>query len=219
MQHLHEELFELNNHLLEMSRLVENSISHSVRSVIHRDRELALIVFADEAKVNTLEILIDEIAIRLLALQQPMAIDLRFVTMSMKINNNLERMGDIAVNIAECAISLLTMPHWKPEVDVPYMAQLAQDMIHNSIDAFLRKDADLAMQVLKSDDAVDDLRDDMYTQLVAFMEKDSGRIHPGIEYMFIARGLERLADHATNIAEDVLFFVRGIEVRHHVKSF
>jgi len=215
LEHLREELDALNNGLLEMSSLVEDSIARSVNAVVNRDKDEALTVFHNEAQINRLEIQIDNIAIRLLALQQPVAVDLRFVTMSIKINNNLERMGDIAVNIGECALSLLNMPAIKPRIDIPYMAKLAQDMIRNSIDAFVRKDAELARKVLQSDDAVDKMRDDMYAEIVRFMEADSSRVHPGIEHLFVARGLERLADHATNIAEDVLFFVQGVDVRHH----
>ncbi|MBN1568384.1 MAG: phosphate signaling complex protein PhoU [Acidobacteria bacterium] len=217
MEHLREELEELNNRLLEMSGLVEDSIVRSVNAVVNRDNEQVLTVFNNEARINKLEIQIDNLAIRLLALQQPVAIDLRFVTMSIKINNNLERMGDIAVNIAECAHSLLGMPAIKPHIDIPYMAKLAQDMIRSSIDAFVRKDAELARTVLRSDDAVDKLRDEMYADIVKFMEEAPSRVHPGIDYLFVARGLERLADHATNIAEDVLFFVQGVDVRHHAE--
>jgi phosphate transport system protein len=217
LQHLREELDELNNRLLEMSGLVEDSIARSVNAVVHRDDQAAAAVFQNESRINQLEIQIDNLAISLLALQQPMAVDLRFVTMSIKINNNLERMGDIAVNIAECALSLLTSPPLRPRVDIPYMAKLAQDMIRNSIDAFVRRDAELARSVLRSDDAVDHLRDEMYAEVVKFMEEDPRRVHPGIDHIFVARGLERLADHATNIAEDVLFFVQGIDVRHHAE--
>jgi phosphate transport system protein len=217
LQHLREELDELNNRLLEMSGLVEDSIARSVNAVVHRDDQAAAAVFQNESRINQLEIQIDNLAISLLALQQPMAVDLRFVTMSIKINNNLERMGDIAVNIAECALSLLTLPPLRPRVDIPYMAKLAQDMIRNSIDAFVRRDAELARSVLRSDDAVDHLRDEMYAEVVKFMEEDPHRVHPGIDHIFVARGLERLADHATNIAEDVLFFVQGIDVRHHAE--
>ena len=217
MEHLREELDELNRQLLEMSGLVEDSIARSVNAVVNRDNDEALAVFHNESRINKLEIQIDNIAIRLLALQQPVAVDLRFVTMSIKINNNLERMGDIAVNIAECAHSLLGMPAVKPRIDIPHMAKLAQDMIRSSIDAFVRKDADLARKVLQSDDAVDRLRDEMYAEIVRFMEEESIRVHPGIEHLFVARGLERLADHATNIAEDVLFFVQGVDVRHHAE--
>ena len=217
MEHLREELDLLNNRLIEMSRLVETSISQSVEAVVDRNSEAAAAVFQNESRINQMEIEIDGIAIRLLALQQPVAVDLRFVTMAIKINNNLERMGDIAVNIAENAFSVLSMPPLMPRIDILHMACLAQDMIRNSISAFVNKDTDLARNVLKSDDAVDILRDEMYTEIVAFMEKDPNIIHPGIDHIFIARGLERLADHATNIAEDVLFCVQGVDVRHNAE--
>lgn len=214
MRHFEEELEELNDRLLEMSGLVEDSIRRSVNAVINREGESAQTVFQNETRINQLEILVDDIAISLLALQQPMAIDLRFITMAIKINNNLERMGDIAVNIAERAISLLSQTQMMPRIDIPYMASLSQEMIRKSLDAFVRKDIELARNVLMSDDAVDDLRDSIYGAIVKFMEEDSRRIHAGIDYLFIARGLERLADHATNIAEDVLFYVQGVDVRH-----
>ena len=155
MEHFREELDELNAQLLEMSRLVEDSIARSVNSVINRDSEAAAAVLGNETRINQLEIQIDNLAFQMLALQQPVAVDLRFVTMSMKINNNLERMGDIAVNISERALSLLNMKPMMPKMDIPYMAKLAQDMIRDSIDAFLRKDTELARRVLQSDDAVD----------------------------------------------------------------
>jgi phosphate transport system protein len=215
LEHLREELEELNRQLLEMSCLVVGSISQSVNAVINCDKEAVETVFRNEGQINQLEIVIDNLAFQLLALQQPVAIDLRFVTMSMKINNNLERMGDIAFNIAERALSLMSMKQRNPKIDISYMAKLAQSMIQDSIEAFIKKDSDLAQLVLKSDDAVDQLRDQMYQDILDFMEADSHMIHPGIDYIFIARGLERLADHATNIAEDVLFFVQGVDVRHH----
>ena len=215
MRHFLEELEELNNRLLEMSGLVEESICRSVAAVVDHDAQAAQTVFQNETRINQAEIQIDNIAIGLLALQQPMAVDLRFVTMAIKINNNLERMGDIAVTIAERSISLLNDLSQKPRIDVPHMAKLAQDMIRNSLDAFVRKDVELARNVLMSDDAVDEMRDQIYAEIVKYMEADPRRIHTGIDYMFIARSLERLADHATNIAEDVLFFVQGVDVRHH----
>jgi phosphate transport system protein len=215
LEHFREELEALNRLLLEMNSLVEDSIARSVHSVIDRDSDAALAVFEKESRINQLEIEIDSESFQLLALQQPMAVDLRFIMMAMKINNNLERMGDIAVNIAESALSLQQMHAPAVHVDIPHMAQLAQDMIRNSMDAFVRRDVELARKVLKSDDAVDRMRDAMYFEIKNYIEKDASRIHAGLEYLFIARGLERLADHATNISEDVLFFVQGIEVRHH----
>jgi phosphate transport system protein len=218
LQHLQEELDELNRRLLEMGGLVEEAIYRSVCVVVDQDEPSAQVVFRNEARINQLEISIDNAAIGLLALQQPMAADLRFVTMAIKINNNLERMGDIAVNITFRGVSLLNQTLQKPRIDVPRMAKMAQEMIRKSLDAFVRRDAELARDVLKSDDAVDLLRDEIYSAIVKFMEADPQRIHPGIDYIFIARGLERLADHATNIAEDVLFFVQGVDVRHHAEE-
>ena len=215
MDHLREELEELRDKLLGMSSLVESSINLSVEAVIHRNIGAIATVFRNESAVNRMELLIDKIALRLLALQQPMAVDLRFIMMVIKINNNLERMGDIALNITQYAMSLAETLKPAPRVDIPHMANLAQEMIQNSIDAFVRRDAELARKVLRSDDEVDALRDRMYSEIRKYIEEDSSRVHPGLEYLFIARGLERLADHATNIAEDVLFFIQGIDVRHH----
>jgi phosphate transport system protein len=219
LEHFREELDELNKLLLEMNCLVDDSISRSVQAVIGRDSDAAIAVFEKESRINQLEIEIDSVSFQLLALQQPMAVDLRFIMMAMKINNNLERMGDIAVNIAESALALQRMPNDTAlHADIPLMAQLAQDMIRDSMDAFIRRDVELARKVLKSDDAVDRMRDAMYFEIKKYIEEDASRIHPGLEYLLIARGLERMADHATNIAEDVLFFVQGIEVRHHFEQ-
>ena len=215
MDYLREELKELRNKLLDMSRLVESSINLSVEAVILRNNDAIKTVLSNESTINQMELVIDEIALRLLALQQPVAVDLRFTMMAIKINNNLERMGDIAHNIAQYALSLLEMSKPVPRVDIPLMARLAQNMIKDSLDAFVRRDVELARKVLRSDDEVDALRDRMYSEIRKYMEEDSSRVHPGLEYLFIARGLERLADHATNIAEDVLFFVQGVDVRHN----
>jgi len=218
MDHLRKELEELRNKLLDMSSLVESSIALSVAAVIYRDDDAISTVFRNESVINRMELLIDKIALRLLALQQPVAVDLRFIMMVIKINNNLERMGDIALNITQYAMSLVEASKPAPRVDIPHMAKLAQEMIQNSLDAFVRRDVELAQKVLKSDDEVDALRDRMYSEIRKYIEEDSSRVHPGLEYLFIARGLERLADHATNIAEDVLFFVQGVDVRHNAAA-
>jgi phosphate transport system protein len=218
VEHFFEELKALHYMLIEMNNLVADSISRSVQSIISRDREAAETVLQNEFKIDKLEIEIDAAAFKLLALQQPMAVDLRFILMVMKINNNLERMGDIAVNIARRALELQAMSDSSMQIDIFNLSQSAQEMIRNSMNAFILRDVELAKKVLKSDDAVDRLRDAMYSEIKAYIEEDSRRIHPGLEYLFIARGLERLADHATNIAEDVLFFVQGIEVRHHFEE-
>jgi phosphate transport system protein len=215
LRHFQEELEHLRVRLLEMSGLVEDSIHRSIQSLTEKDEAQAQQVLRNEAKINRMEIEIDDLATSLLALQQPMATDLRFITAAIKINNDLERMGDIAVNIAKRSLSVMLEPLITPLIDIPHLADLAESMIRKSLDAFVKKDAELARSVLLSDDIVDELRDSIYEELVAYMEKDPPSIRQGINLMAIARSLERLADHATNIAEDVLFLVQGVEVRHH----
>lgn len=215
MKHFQEELGDLKHRLLEMGGLVESAIYRSVLAVVEKDAEQAQQVLKNEARINQIEIEIDEFATRLLATQQPMAADLRFLTAAIKINSDLERMGDLAVNIVERALSLMHEPVIRPAIDIPQMAKLTESMVRKSLDSFVRGDADLARTVLLSDDAVDDLRDSIYEELLSFMQKDPSNVRPGVNLMFVARSLERLADHATNIAEDVLFLVQGVEVRHH----
>ncbi len=204
--------------LLEMSGLVEDSIYRSVASLAQKDEQQAQQVIQNEDKINRLEIEIDDLAVGLLALQQPMASDLRLITAAIKINNDLERMGDIAVNIVERALYLMQEPLIKPLIDIPRMANLVQSMVRKALDAFVKRDADLARNVLLSDDTVDELRDSVYEELIAFMERDPKTVRQAVNLMFIARSLERLADHATNIAEDVLFLVQGVDVRHHAET-
>ena len=217
MKHFQEELEDLKGRLLEMGGLVESAVYRSVLAVVEKDGEQAQQVLKNEARVNQMEIEIDELATRLLALQQPMATDLRFLTAAIKINNDLERMGDLAVNIVERSLALMREPVIMPVIDIPRMAKLAESMVRKSLDSFVRGDAELARNVLLSDDAVDDLRDTIYEELLRFMQKDPANVRPGVNFMFVARSLERLADHATNIAEDVLFLVQGVEVRHHAE--
>jgi len=201
-----------------MSGLVEDAVYRSVLSLTDKDEQQARQVLTNEAKINRMEIEIDALATELLALQQPTATDMRFLTSAIKINNDLERMGDLAVNIVERALYLMHEPLMKPSIDIPHMANLVQSMIRKSLDAFVKKDADLARSVLVSDDAVDDLRDSIYEELINYMEKDPQMVRQGVNLMFVARNLERLADHATNIAEDVLFLVQGVDVRHHAEA-
>ena len=217
MRHFLEELEELQQRLLEMGGLVESAIYNSVLSLSERDEARARQVLNNEARINQMEIAIDDCAVRLLALQQPMARDLRFLTAAIKINSDLERMGDLAVNIVERALSLMKQPPVKPLIDIPQLARLAESMVRRSLDAFVRRDAELARQVLLSDDAVDDLRDAIYQELVGFMERDPSTVSRSLDLIFVARNLERIADHATNIAEDVLFLVQGVDVRHHAE--
>jgi phosphate transport system protein len=217
VRHLAEELEALKNRLLEMGGLVESAIYRSIAAVVEGNTEQAQEVLRNEARINQMEIEIDDLATRLLATQQPMAGDLRFLTAAIKINNDLERMGDLAVNIVERALALRRAPAARPDIDIPQMARLTESMIGKSLDAFVRSDAELARSVLLSDDTVDDLRDSIYEELINFMRQTPDHVRPGVNLMFVARNLERLADHATNIAEDVLFLVQGVDVRHHAE--
>lgn len=206
---------QLKNRLLQMSSLVEAGIERSVYAVVKKDRRAAEEVFENESRINAIELEIDGLAIKLLALHQPMAINLRFIIAALKINTNLERMGDLSVNIAHTARSLIDAPSIEPPIDIPLMAGLVQSMVRKSLDAFVARDADLALSVLVSDDAVDSLRTACYLHLVSFMQNDPGNIRQALNLLAVARTLERLADHSTNIAEHVLFYVKGIDVRHN----
>ncbi|MGA2040580.1 MAG: phosphate signaling complex protein PhoU [Bryobacteraceae bacterium] len=218
MLHFREELEELQSKLLEMGGLVEAAIHNSVMALVDRDEDKAKEVMWNEALVNQKEIEIDEMATRMLALFQPMARDLRFITAVIKINNDLERMGDLAVNITERALTLMREPAVKPLIDIPRIADLAESMVHRALDAFAKHDAEMARDVLLADDAVDRLRDAVYDELLTFMQEERSTINRAVSLMFIAQNLERIADHSTNIAEDVLFAVKGIDVRHHAET-
>jgi len=210
------ELGELHELLLQMGALVESSIRRSVQSLVERDKELAKAVMRDEPRINQMQVEIDAKTTRLLALQQPVAKDLRFLMATLKINTDLERMGDLAVNIAERAIALSHLPPVKPLIDIPKMAALVQGMLLKSLDAFVKVDGDLAQSILPSDDEVDRLRDSVYQELVELMQRDPVVVPVAVDLIFVARNLERIADHATNIAEDVVFLAKGIDVRHHM---
>ena len=218
MLHFREELEELQSKLLEMGGLVEAAIHNSIYALVERDEDRAKEVMWGEAQINQKEIEIDELATRLLALFQPMARDLRFITAVIKMNNDLERMGDLAVNITERALTLMKEPVLRPLIDIPRMAELSEGMVRRSLDAFARGDAEMARDVLLADDEVDRLRDAVYNELTQFMQEERTTINRAIALMFIAQNLERIADHATNIAEDVLFLVKGIDVRHHAET-
>jgi len=218
VRHFEQELEELKGKLLEMSALVESAVQRSVSAVTQKDRSAAEQVFRDEARINQLQIEIDEFAINLLATQQPLAADLRLVVAALKINTDLERMGDLSVHIAQRALSLLTEPVIKPMVDIRHMSALVESMVRKSMHAFVANDADMARSVLASDDAVDSLRTASYHELVSYMEKEPRNIPQALDLIGITRSLERIADHSTNIAEDVLFLVKGIDVRHHAEA-
>ena len=215
MRHFAVELEELNQALLGMGALVESSIHCSVQALVNRDERMARRVIEDETRINQMELDIDARVTRLLALNQPVAGDLRLLIIALKINTDLERMGDLAVNIAERAISLAKVPLVKPLIDTPRMASLVEDMLHSSLDAFVKRDADLAEKVLPADDEVDSIRDNIYSELLEVMQSNPSVVPSAIHLMFVARNLERIADHTTNIAEDVIFLVRGVDIRHH----
>ena len=218
MLHFREELQQLQSTLLEMGGLVEASIHNSVYALVDRNEDKAKEVMWAEALINQKEIEIDDLATRLLALFQPMARDLRFITAVIKMNSDLERMGDLAVNITERAMSLMAEPVTRHLIDIPRIAELAESMVHRALDAFARGDADMAREVLLADDEVDRLRDSVYYELLSFMQEERTTINRAVDLMFVAQHLERIADHATNIAEDVLFLVKGIDVRHHAEA-
>jgi phosphate transport system protein len=216
VRHFAVELEELNQALLGMGALVESSIHCSVQALVNRDERMARRVIEDEVRINQMELDIDARVTRLLALNQPVAGDLRLLIIALKINTDLERMGDLAVNIAERAISLAKVPLVKPLIDTPRMASLVEDMLHSSLDAFVKRDVALAEKVLPADDEVDTIRDNIYSELLEVMQSNPTVVPSAIHLMFVARNLERIADHTTNIAEDVIFLVRGIDIRHHV---
>jgi phosphate transport system protein len=217
LRHFIEELEDLQGRLLEMGSLVESAIHHSMLALVERSEEMARQVLRNEDRINHLEVEIDELAVRLLALQQPMAKDLRLLTAAIKINTDLERMGDLAVNIEERSIALMHRPPIKPLIDIPQMAHTVESMVRKSLDAFVKREPELARSVLLSDDVVDRLRDSIHNELVSFMQKDPAAIPQALDLILVARHLERIADHATNIAEDTLFLVKGVDVRHHLE--
>ena len=217
-RHFDEELKELNKQLLRMSALVEETISRSVKALVERRDDLAREVIKHEEEINMLEIEIDELCLRLLALHQPKAIDLRFITSVMKINSDLERIADQAVNIAERTEEIIKQPLLKPLIDIPRMAILAQKMVKDSIDSLVNKDETLARDVCKRDDEVDDLNDQIFRELLTYMMQAPKTVTIAIELILVGRHLERIADHATNIAEDVIYFVRGETIKHHMRN-
>jgi phosphate transport system protein len=215
VRHFEQELEKLKSKLLEMSALVESAVYHSVQGVVEKNEELAQAVLKNENRINQLEIEIDDLAISLLALQAPLAADLRLVTAAIKINNDLERMGDLSAGIAQSAMALIKEPMIRPLIDIPHIAGLAQSMVRKALDAFVNRDAEMARSVLASDDAVDNMRTASYHELISFMENNPSQIPQALYLLSVVRNLERIADHSTNIAEDVLFLVKGIDVRHH----
>jgi phosphate transport system protein len=213
-RHFHDELDALKQTLLAMGGLVEDQIRRAVGALLERDSSVASEVVERDAQVNAYDVEIDEKCVELLALHQPAAIDLRFITTTLKIVTDLERIGDQAVNIAQRVIELNREPQLKPYIDLPRMAERAQRMVKESLDAFVSRDTALARQVCGEDSAVDDLNHQIFRELLTFMMEDPKTIGRALHLILVARFLERVADHATNIAEMVVFMVESKMVRH-----
>jgi phosphate transport system protein len=208
-----EEFHRLNDMLQEMGALVAHSMHRSVRSLVEKNEDFAHQVIRDEARVDQAEIQIDDQAASLIVRDQPVARDMRLVVAAFKISTDLERMGDLSVHIAERALSLMTQPQLPEPVDLGNLSSLVESMVLGSLDAFVKRDAQIARGVLDSDDAVDKARTDIQHQLIELMQRDPSTITRAIEYLTVARKLERIGDHATNIAEDVIFLAQGVDVR------
>jgi phosphate transport system protein len=214
----HQGLDDLKQKLLAMGGMAEQAVERAVRAYQTRELELCQIVLRDESKINAAERDVDEMSIDLLAMQQPMAIDLRFIVACIKINADLERVGDQAVNIAERVMDLIMRPDPGLNVDIPRMAQMSIRMVRDALNAFLTADVDLAQSVLERDDLVDNMNREIFEAVDTAMAKSAGMHRNLLDTLIVARNLERVADHATNIAEDVIFWVRGADVRHHAQS-
>lgn len=214
VRHFQEELDELKGRLLEMGGLAEDRLRLAVRGLVERDATLVNKVLTGDGAINQLHIDIDDRCFKLLALHQPMAVDLRSIVAAVKINTDLERVGDLAVNISEAVRRYLQHPPVKELIDIPRMAELAQDMLRDALDAFVRRDVTLAQHVLAQDDTLDALKTAVFRELLTFMLKDSSTIEPALDLILISRHLERIGDHATNVAEDVIFMVSAKDVRH-----
>ena len=213
-RHFHEELETLKQTLLAMGGLVEDQIRRVMRALVERDSDLAQDVIERDREVNTYDVEVDEKCVELLALHQPTAGDLRFITTAMKIVTDLERIGDQAVNIAQRVVELNREPQLKPYIDIPRMADQAQRMVKESLDAFVARDTDLARQVCGEDDSVDAFKEQIFRELLTFMMEDPKTIPRAIRLILVSRFLERVADHATNIAEMVIYMVESKMVRH-----
>jgi phosphate transport system protein len=213
-----EELRGLRAGLLKMGGLAERQIAEAIDSLVDRNTLQARSTIARDVEVNRMDTEMDERCIRLLALHQPAASDLRFITTGLKITTDLERIGDNAVNICERAVELNQEPQLKPYIDIPRMAQIAQSMVKDSLDAFMRDDTTLAEEVIDRDDEVDQLNYQIYRELLSYMAEDPQTIPRATRILFVSKYLERIADHATNIAEMVVFMVKGRTIRHMEKK-
>ena len=214
-RHIDLELAELKEELVRMATLAEAAIGLSIKALVGRDAELARRVVDSDGAINALEIEIDERCLRAMALYQPEAKDLRLLTMALKINSDLERMGDQAVNIAERTLELLKEPLLKPLIDLPRMAEVVQRMVKESLDAFVQQDPARARAVCRQDDEVDQYDDQLFRELLTYMMEHPTAITRAVHLILVSRHLERIADHATNVAEDVIYLVEGKSIKHH----
>lgn len=212
------ELAHLKEKVLKMAALVEIAIKKSVEALVTRDSELAVQVIKEDHKINAYDVDIDEECIRLLALKQPMGKDLRFITTAMKITTDLERIADNAVNIAERAIELNEEPQLKRYVDIPRMSRITQRMVIDTINAFINEDKLLAKDVIMRDDEIDDLNEVIWQELMKVMTSDPSTISRAVKITYISKYLERIGDHATNIAETVVYMVDGRIIRHMTRD-
>jgi phosphate transport system protein len=213
--HFREELESLQSRLLEMGGLAEERVRAAVQGLVTRDPALFEKVLLGDEPVNQLHIEVDRRCFRLLALHQPMATDLRAIVAAVKINTDLERVGDLAVNIAEAGTRYIAHPPVKKLIDIPQMGDIAQAMLRDALDAFVKRDTRLAHQVLNEDDRLDSLKTQVFRDLLTYMLKDQSTVEPSLDLILVSRHLERIGDHATNIAEDVIFMVSALDVRHH----
>jgi phosphate transport system protein len=211
-----DELKELNKIILEMGSLVEASIDNAIESLKRKDEEMAKNVIRGDEVINKLEVEVDEKCVSLLALRQPMAVDLRFITTGMRIATDLERIGDLAVDIAQRSLEMMAHPLPKPLIDIPKLADVARKMVKGALDSFVRKDIEIARDVWKSDDIADNYRDLIQDELIQIMMENKSVIPQSVLLIFIARHLERICDHATNIAEDVVYMVEAKMIKHNL---
>ena len=217
-RHLHEEFKALKGKLFQMGLMVEGVIEKAKEALLNRSEELAAEVFEDEKTINGLELEIDDKGHALFALAQPVAGDLRLLAMILKINTDLERMGDHAVNIAEKSKALSSQPPLQLDFPLNSMANEVKKMVRDALDCFMNENVDLARKVLESDDKIDDYNDKLYLDMAALMEKDSSTVRRALHFLIIGRNLERIADLANNIAEDTVYLKQGKEVRHHFET-
>jgi phosphate transport system protein len=215
IRHFAAELHDLQNRVLYMGGLAEDRVSMAIQALTSRDRALTRQVIDGDQRLNELHLEIDDRCFKLLALHQPVAVDLRGIVAAVKINSDLERIGDLAVNIGEAAARYIEHRPVKPLVDIPRMAVIAQQMLHDALEAFVDQKPQVAQEVMAQDDLLDSLKNQVFRELLTYMLGDPRTIEPGLDLILISRHLERIGDHATNIAEDVIFIIEGRDVRHH----